>query len=133
MKIWDLKQQFYEGDPIILYDHEDEVVSADIRHDGMLASMDIQGTIYVRNIADPETVLFMINSVPKEPEDLGRLLFNSERQGDERELLVVINDQIINVDFTGRHIDSVSTSVSTDVCQIMDNKFLYRLLIANIP
>ena len=118
VKIWDFKQKFYEDDPVILYDHEDEVVALDIRSDGMLASMDIQGIIYVRNISDPESVLFMINSVPKEAEDMGRLLFNSEHQGDERELLVVINDQLICVDLHGRQIDSMSLheSMSTDLC-----------------
>ena len=31
VKIWNLKEQGYEDNPIAIYDHDDEVVSADIR------------------------------------------------------------------------------------------------------
>lgn len=42
VKIWDLKQPGYEDSPTVIYDHDDEVVSADIRHsDSMLITMDI--------------------------------------------------------------------------------------------
>lgn len=51
IKIWDLKQQYYEDDPLILYDHDDEVICADIRPmDSLLATMDISGTILIRSI-----------------------------------------------------------------------------------
>jgi WD40 repeat protein len=78
VKIWDLKQSSYEDDPIIIYDHDDEVLCADIRgSDSLLCTMDIKGTILVRNLNDPETVLYTINSVPKEVEDFARVVFNS--------------------------------------------------------
>jgi WD40 repeat protein len=42
VKIWDLKQQYYEDDPTVIYDHDDEVIAADIRpSDSMLVTMDI--------------------------------------------------------------------------------------------
>jgi hypothetical protein len=58
LKIWDLKQASYEDEPLIIYDHDDEVVCADIRGaDSLLVSMDIQGTILIRSLNDPETVI----------------------------------------------------------------------------
>ena len=58
LKIWDLKQAQYHDDPLIIYDHDDEVVCADVRvADSLLASMDISGTVLVRSLHDPETVL----------------------------------------------------------------------------
>jgi hypothetical protein len=80
IKIWDLKKPQYEDDPLIIYDHEDEVICADIRvADGLLMSMDIQGTVLIRSLADPETVLHTITSIAKEVEDFARVLFNSQR------------------------------------------------------
>ena len=68
----------YEDDPLILYDHDDEVLCADIRaSDSLLASMDIQGTVLIRNLNDPETILSTITSIPKEVVDYARVLFNS--------------------------------------------------------
>jgi len=96
-----LKQQYYEDDPTVIYDHDDEVIAADIRSsDSMLVTMDIQGTIFVRciaNLEDAETVLYTITSIPKDVEDLAKILFNSEKQGAECELLVLINDQVISL------------------------------------
>ena len=60
----------------------------------MLASMDLQGTVYIRNIStleQAETVLYTITSVPKEVEDFAKVLFNSSIQN-KKELLVIIND-----------------------------------------
>ena len=59
IKIWDLKMQGYEDDPISIYDHDDEIISADVRWaDGLMASMDISGTVYIRSLEDPENVLY---------------------------------------------------------------------------
>ena len=102
IKIWDLKQQYYEDDPATLYDHDDEVISADIRPmDSLLATMDISGTILIRSIQtlqDAENVLYTINSLPKEIKEMAKVLFNKERAGDEAEILVLIGDQLMVLD-----------------------------------
>ena len=112
LKIWDLKQSYYEDDPIVIYDHDDEVCCADIRKtDNMLASMDILGIIHLRNItdlADAETILFTINSVPKEMDDFARVFFNHEKPGSEAEILILINDVLMALDIQGRQIDSTA-------------------------
>jgi len=67
----------------------------------MLASMDILGIIHLRNItdlADAETILFTINSIPKEMDDFARVLFNHEKPGSEAEILVFINEVLMAVD-----------------------------------
>ena len=96
LKIWDLKQQYYEDDPVILYDHDDEVICMDIRpSDSMLVSMDIQGTIIVRSIKtleEAENVLFKITSIPKEVDSFAKILFNCEKPGDEKELIAIVNE-----------------------------------------
>lgn len=78
----------------MIYDHDDEVICADVRNeDSMLASMDITGIIHVRNIkdlSDAETILYTLNSIPKEIDDFSRVLFNFERPGCETELIVII-------------------------------------------
>lgn len=70
VKVWDLKQVKYEFDPLVLYDHEDEVIAASIREkDSLLATMDLQGVILVRSIADlgeADQVLYSISTIPKE-------------------------------------------------------------------
>ena len=89
LKIWDLK---HPDDPLILYDHDDEVVCADIRGaDSLLASMDIQGIVLIRSLNDPETVLHTISSVPKEEQDFARILFNSQRPQSDGCLIILIN------------------------------------------
>jgi WD40 repeat protein len=41
IRIWDLKKMNYQDDPLVIYDHDDEIVSADIRHrDSLLVTMD---------------------------------------------------------------------------------------------
>ena len=70
--------------------------------------MDIQGTVYIRcikNLSEAENILYTITSIPKEVDNFAKILFNHEKKGDERELLVVINDQVITMDIMGRHID----------------------------
>lgn len=80
IKIWDLKQQGYEDDPITIYDHDEEIVCADIRSvDALLATMDLQGTIYIRSLEDPENALYQITDIPKGPDDYARVLLNLER------------------------------------------------------
>ena len=97
-----MKQSYYEDDPIVIYDHDDEVICADIRHsDSMLASMDIQGTVYIRcikNLSDAENILYTITSIPKEVDNFAKIIFNQEKRGDEKELIVIINDQAITMD-----------------------------------
>lgn len=53
---------------------------ADIRPaDAMMASMDLQGTVYIRSMEDPENALYTITDIPKGPDDYARLLLNLER------------------------------------------------------
>lgn len=93
IKIWDLKQQEYEEDPITIYDHDEEIVCADIRaSDAIMASMDLQGTIYIRSMEDPETVLYTITDIPKGPDDYARLLLNIERPQDESVVILLLNN-----------------------------------------
>ena len=96
IKIWDLKQQQYEDDPIIIYDHEDEIVSADIRpSDQLFISMDITGIVLVRSVknkAEVESILYTINTLPKDPDDYAKILLNVERPDEEGELLLLINE-----------------------------------------
>jgi len=145
LKIWDLKQSNYEDDPIIIYDHDDEIACADIRkHDSFLASMDINGTCYIRSIAnlqDAETILYTITSIPKDVDDYARILMNNEMPNAEGELLVVINDQILVLDINGRQVDSLQIDLdknegkaellSLQYVPVLDNKFLYKLVCNN--
>lgn len=84
----------YEDDPVVIYDHDEEVICADIRsHDSILASMDIQGTIYIRyikNLSDAETILYSITSIPKEVDYYAKILFNHEKKGDEKNFLFLL-------------------------------------------
>lgn len=61
----------------------------------MLASMDIKGTVLIRNIKnlqEAETVLHNITSIPKELDSFVKILFNAEKPGDEKVLIVIINE-----------------------------------------
>lgn len=103
IKIWDLKQQGYEDDPITIYDHDEEIVCADIRPvDQMMASMDLQGTVCIRSMDDPENLLYTITDIPKGPDDYARLVLNLERPQDESMVIILLNDQILIFDVQGR-------------------------------
>jgi len=41
--------------PTILYDHEEEIISASV-HQNLLASMDLEGTIIVRDLRNLEII-----------------------------------------------------------------------------
>lgn len=90
-----MKRPQYENDPLTIYDHDDEVVCADVRHcDSLLASMDIQGTILIRSIKDlkdAEVILYTISTIPKDVEEYARLIFNGQIPDSEGELLILIN------------------------------------------
>lgn len=106
----------------------------------MLASMDITGIIHVRNIkdlSDAETILYTLNSIPKEIDDFSRVLFNSERPGCETELLVIIQDQLLALDMQGRQMDSTSISgehvmLSVNNMAAMDNRFIYMMIVREL-
>ena len=102
----------------------------------MLASMDALGTIHVRciaNLTDAETVLYTITSVPKEVDDFARLFFNSQRQGHQIELLVLLNDQVIAMDCNGNQLESASVDAGSLLAQensaVLDNRLLYKLVV----
>ena len=102
-KIWDLKEQGYEDDPITIFEHEEEIVCGDIRAaDAMLATMDLQGTVYIRTMDDPENTLYTITDIPKGPDDYARLLLNQERPEDDSVIILLLNNQIIIFDIGGR-------------------------------
>ena len=119
---------------MIIYDHDDEVVCADVRAaDNLLASMDIQGTVLIRSLNDPETVLHTITSIPKEVEDFARILFNNQRPVSDGALIAVINGQIMLMDLSGRQSDADTVKeemklLKVDNSAVIDNKFLYKLL-----
>ena len=119
---------------MIIYDHDDEVVCADVRAaDSLLASMDIQGTVLVRSLQDPETILHTITSIPKEVEDFARILFNNQRPVSDGALIAVINGQIMLMDLSGRQSDADTVKeemklLQVDNSAVIDNKFLYKLL-----
>lgn len=124
-----------------IYDHDDEVICVDIRpSDSMLASMDIQGTVLVRSIAnlqDAETVLYTITSIPKEVDSFAKVVFNWARPNDDKELLVLINEQVIAIALDGRHLDSYNfnckfLALHVDNTSVLDNKFLYKMMVINI-
>ena len=106
LKIWDLKKPQYENEPLTIYDHDDEVVCADVRHcDSLLASMDIQGTIYIRSIKDlkdAETILYTISSIPKDAEDYARLVFNGQMPDSDGEILILINGVALLMNVNGK-------------------------------
>ena len=64
----------------------------------MLASMDLQGTVYIRSMEDPENALFTFSDIPKGPDDYARLLLNLERPQDESVIILLLNNQIIVFD-----------------------------------
>ena len=52
LRIWDLKGSNFSS-PTILYDHEEEIISATVSGN-LLASMDVEGTIIVRDLRSQE-------------------------------------------------------------------------------
>jgi len=73
IKVWDLKypvvneKHSYEDYPLTIFDHEAQILSADVlkteQKHHLLASIDVSGTIYIRNIKglrdiDIETVMY---------------------------------------------------------------------------
>jgi len=78
-------------------------------------------------------VLYTITSVPKELEDIAKVLFNSEKMGADAELVVLINDQVIALNIQGSQLDSASVTKETklllpEFSQVLDNKFLYKII-----
>lgn len=102
----------------------------------MLASMDILGIVHIRCIADlaeAETILYTINSIPKEMDNFARVFFNNQKLGSEAEILVLINDVLMALDIQGRQIDSTvirdeHTLLKVDNSSILDNDFIYQML-----
>ena len=81
IKIYDLKKPGYENEPMHeIFDHDEEIIAADIRQsDGLMASLDIGGTILVRSLkADAEQILYTLRDMPLGPDDYTRLLLNQE-------------------------------------------------------
>lgn len=117
------------------------MICIDIRQsDSMLASMDIQGIILIRNISnlnDADTVLHKITSVPKEVDTFAKVLFNCEKPGAEAELIVIVTDTVIFMDVEGRHTDthqhnSKFISLQMDNSALLDNNLIYKLLALNL-
>ena len=55
LRVWDLKVKDFFKDPLIIYDHEEEIVAA--CHQGsVFASMDTNGTVLIRELTNPQDV-----------------------------------------------------------------------------
>jgi len=86
LRIWDLKGSNFSN-PTILYDHEEEIVSAAVQNN-MLASMDVEGTVIVRDLrtSDPISTIRLGRQY-----ESGQLLFNRKMKN---ELVVFYNNEV---------------------------------------
>lgn len=73
---------------MILYDHEEEIVSAAV-HQNLLASMDVEGTIIVRDMRNLEIIS---NIRLNKQFETGEVLFNQKMKN---ELLVFYNNDLV--------------------------------------
>lgn len=86
---------------------------------------------------DAETILYTINSIPKDIDDYARIFLNSERPDDEGELFLLINDQLIILDIQGRQIDTTLITDEMNLLKasnttVLDTKFIYKLVCLNL-
>ncbi|CDW73591.1 protein fan [Stylonychia lemnae] len=98
LRIWDLKGSNFSS-PTILYDHEEEIVSASV-HQNLLASMDLEGTIIVRDMRNLEVITNIRQSKQYES---GQVLFNTQMKN---EIIVFFNNELEMYDTDGRLIQS---------------------------
>ena len=81
--------------PVILYDHEEEIISASVSGN-MLASMDVEGTIIVRDLRSSE----LLSTIRLNRQyETGQILFNSKMKN---ELIVFYNNDLELYDTDGR-------------------------------
>ena len=98
MRIWDLKGSNFSN-PVILYDHEEEIISASV-YQNLIASMDVEGTIIVRDMRNYE----VISSIRLNRQyETGQVLFN---QNMKNELIVFYNNDLEVYDTDGRLIQN---------------------------
>jgi WD40 repeat protein len=98
LRIWDLKGSNFSN-PTILYDHEEEIISANVSGN-LLASMDVEGTILVRDLRSSE----LISTIRLNKQyETGCLLFNEKMKN---ELIVFYNNELELYDTDGRLIQS---------------------------
>lgn len=50
LRIWDLKGSNFSSNPGIIYDHEEEIVQAVTNGGSLVASMDVDGRVLVRDV-----------------------------------------------------------------------------------
>lgn len=50
LRIWDLKGANFSSNPSIVYDHEEEIVQAVTNGGALVASMDVDGRVLVRDV-----------------------------------------------------------------------------------
>jgi len=95
LRIWDLKGSNFSN-PLILYDHEEEIVTA-TSQGSLLASMDTEGTILVRDLNNSSDILNTMRI--NKSYETGFLLFNNKVQN---ELFVFFNNELEVYDGDGR-------------------------------
>lgn len=86
VKLWDLKGSNFSSSETF-YDHEEEVISAHA-HNHLLASMDVEGTVIVRDIRSHDIISQIRLGRSYES---GLVLFNSRMK---EELFVCLNNEI---------------------------------------
>jgi hypothetical protein len=80
---------------------------------------------------DPENSIYTISSLPKEPNDSARIVFNLFRVNKQGELIVQLNNHIILVDLDGREEDSTVLEQSALNLKQFDNCFFFWVLAAD--
>ena len=96
LRIWDLKGSNFSH-PTIIYDHEEEIVAAAASHGHLLASMDTEGTILVRDVKGSAADVAQTLRVYKEYET-GFILYNNKVHN---EMFVFFNNELAVYDADG--------------------------------
>jgi hypothetical protein len=99
MRVWDLKGSKFSS-PTILYDHEEEIVSAAV-HQQLVASLDTEGTLILRDITNNLEIISQIRL--NRQFESGEVLFNQRMKN---EVIMFYNNQLDMWDVEGRLIES---------------------------
>ena len=83
VKVWDLRKRNFGDSPEIFYDHEDMVLSLDV-NENYVASLDVLGTLLLRDVRKPSDILRTIEVTDDREEITGssRVCFN-KKDGEE--------------------------------------------------
>jgi hypothetical protein len=98
LRIWDLKGKNVK-DPLILYDHEEEIIAASVQKQS-LASMDTNGTVLIRDLTNSQNSTNQYNvSKGGAPCETGFLLFNYQVVN---EIFIFFNNELEVYDGKGQ-------------------------------